>query len=208
MTQDTRQDRIAGFQFIMGFSAMIRKSLLLFSLSILASSSVFAAVTSHKEWGVPNIKLTFNQSKNNLGIYNAYLSKAKADKTATQWLQATSKINDIQFVEDENAVIATANTSYFLGNFGSEDQFYTVTQSVCTAKDDFKEEHCSNSSSGYLVESEHAEFTGGESSMYWTDVKPGDYLISFRTSIQNDESDTIFSSYDFAFFTVPAPAKA
>ncbi len=188
---------------------MIRKSLLVFALSILTSSSVFATVTSHKAWSVPEIKLTFSQSKNNPSIYNAYLSKAKADKAATQWLQAISKINNVQFFKDDNLVTATADTSYFLGNFTSEHQMYTVTQSACTAKkegDSLQEDHCSHSSSTYGVDSEATEFSSGKASMTWTDVMPGDYLISFSTSVQNSDGDTIFSSSDFKFVTIPAKA--
>jgi hypothetical protein len=188
---------------------MIRKSLLLFALPLLISSSVFATVTSHKEWSAPHIKLTLSPSTNNPAIYNAYLRKAKADKTATQWLQTTSRITDVQFDKEENTVTATADNGYFLGNFTSSQQIYTVTQSACSMKKEgevYKDDRCANSSSTYGIASQNVEFSSGKASMRWTDVNPGDYMISFGTQVQNSEGDTVFSTYDYKFITVPAKA--
>lgn len=186
---------------------MIRKSLLLLALSIFASSSVLATVTSHKEWNAPGLKLTLSPTKNNTALYNMYLSNAKADKTATQWLQATSKINDVKIFEDKTTIFASANSTYFLGNFTTEYQIYVVTHSVCTMKKEgelYKQDRCSNSSSIYSVEPNRAEFSSGDAGMSWTDIQPGDYLINFGVAVKNIDGETMFNTYDSKLITIPA----
>lgn len=183
---------------------------MLCALSIFTSSSTFATLTSHKEWGVRDIKLTVNSSKSNPSLYNFYLKKAK-DEQKPQWLQATSKMNEVKFSEENNNMVtASADTSYFLGNFLSNYQIYKVTQSVCTMKkdgDSITDDHCSYSSSIYSVGPEGAEFSSGNAAMSWSDVKPGEYIISFGISVENTDGDTVFSTYDYKFLTVPETAK-
>lgn len=188
---------------------MIRKSLLLLALSIFASSSVLATVTSHKEFNAPGLKLTLSPSKNNAGLYNMYLSKAKANKAATQWLQATSKMNDVKIFKDKTTLFASANTTYFLGNFTTEYQIYVVTHSVCTMKKEgelYKQDRCSNSSSIYSVEPNRAEFSSGDAGMSWTDIQPGDYLIDFAIAVKNMDGDTLFNTSDSKAVTISANA--
>lgn len=191
---------------------MINKNLLtltLTALSVLTCNTSFATATatSHKTWGVPEIKFTINQNKAPAS-YNPYHAKKKRNEIANNYLAASTKITSLDISSDDGiTVTAQADASQFLGNFGIAPQTYTVTHTVCTLQkqgDIYTNERCSNSSSDYMIAPGDSTFSTNNASMRWAGAEPGDYLVAFSTSIQNTQGDTIFYSYDYLPLNITA----
>jgi hypothetical protein len=192
------------------------KSLLILILASFTTSSIFANgmtsgnLISHKEWGSPHIKLTDKetQSGNSL-FFNAMnkLNKSKYD----QFLQTWDRVESIAVSKDDPTLVtASGEHFYYLENNTSTDQTYTVTRSICAAKEvdaGFPVVECSNISDVIQVNAGTVAGKSGMASLDWYNVQPGKYMVTFSTSVQNSNSLMImYSSFDAQYITVPAKA--
>ncbi|HSW69765.1 MAG TPA: hypothetical protein VLI69_06410 [Gammaproteobacteria bacterium] len=192
------------------------KSLLILVLASFTTSSIFANgmnsgnLISHKEWYLPNIKLTDKETQPGNSVFFNVMNKANMSKY-DQFLETWDRVESIAVSKDDPTLVnATGEHSYYLMNNTSMNQIYTVTRSICTAKEvdkGFPIEQCSNISDVIQVDAGTVAEKSGTASLDWHNVQPGKYMVTFSTSVQNNTTLMImYSSFDAQFITVPPQA--
>lgn len=188
------------------------KSLLIFTISAFATANVLAnsmsggKLISHTEFGAPNIKLTYKDQPNKKN-FPGLLKKSK-NIDVDQVIQSSDKIQTVEVFSHEGYSDISAEGPNVISFFNETptSQTYTVTRSACVVKYSETEEmpeQCSSIIDLFEIDAHLGYAKMGFYNMSWSNAQPGEYIIIFRTIVQNNNSSTLFASYDVQAVTVP-----